>query len=545
MSYSRVGPALNDVQAKFVNDFITKGRSCFLTGRAGTGKTTVIEEIIDRIRKTIEFQDSDLIVTGMVGIVASNLTIGETFHSALGLGLATLDKEEYVSRIMADAHLLDRWRKCKVLIVDEVSWMSRSLLEMFDHIARRVRGVAANWGGIQVLFVGDFMQLVAYSREELPFWSYAPEDPKDPGSKSVLKLSADGLGVRQPLWDSLEKFILIHIHRQKEDIAFKAFCNTMRSGQDLFTDKTDEYISNNLIDESKKDWPRGVRPVKLFGRNEPANAENARVLRELPGELHSFKSEDTLGTFSQDEFESGFHTNLLSLLELKVDLPVIFLRNLINEGLVNGSQGTVVGFMSAGELADPAVNTEKYNSVLQLPAVKGLRLPLVEFILKDGSRKRLLVGYTLSSPETPNPRAPPAYSRKQIGLRPASAMTVHRAQGMSLDFVMIDMSSLFDLNHFYTAITRCRTSRGLLLRGYEAFKNIGATIGQPCWKVVGVLHLFDARRYYREVMEPLGDIIASSASSHFKQKCPNKVTAFAKGRCTQWASSGSKKRKCV
>ena len=221
------------------------------------------------------------------------------------------------------------------------------------------------------------------------------------------------------------------------------------------------------------------------------------------------------------------------------------MRNSINEGLVNGSQGTVVGIMSAGELADPAINTERYTSVLKLPSDKRLKLPLVEFILKDGSRKRLLVGYTVSSPETPNPRAPPAHSRQQIGLRPASAMTVHRAQGMSLDYVIIDMSSLFDLNHFYTAITRCRTSRGLLLKGYKAFKNISATIGQPRWKVTGVLHLFDARRHYREVMEPLGERVASAGTSLFKQNCPNKIASFAKGRCTQRAPLGSQKRKCV
>lgn len=488
--HSECLPALSEQQITFVDAFLGSSESYFLSGRAGSGKTRVIMEVIARLKKTLS--PSEFAVTAMTGIAAASLEFGQTFNSACGFALGKSGSMDYVGKIKKDPSLFRRWIELKVIIIDEISMMSRQLSEMFDEVAREVRGCNHAWGGLQVLFVGDLMQL-------------PPVNGESP--------------CKGNLWNGLKTFMLTTIHRQNTDGAFLDLCNIMRYSTDTFNHDKDDYIRKHLINKDKINlWPKGVHPVHIFGTNALADEMNNEFLSNLNGEEHKFDAVDFVRADSAVDLDDV--TNLLKSFRCKVQLPVMFLRNILNVGLVNGSKGVIVDFISKAELDDPNNVDRKYETVLYLPEDKTAKLPVVEFVKSDGSYQRFVVGYSTSSPEVIY--GPIEYSRKQIPLRSAVALTCHRAQGMTLDYVIVHMGELFGYNHFYTAMTRCRSATGLLLTGYSAkyFEADAQKASKAKWVIKGVKHSFDTAKYYRGVM----DRHPSSAS--YKINCSAKAASY-------------------
>ncbi|NBQ48631.1 MAG: hypothetical protein EBU33_09290, partial [Sphingobacteriia bacterium] len=302
--FSEFLPALSEQQTQFVNAFLGSSDSYFLSGRAGSGKTRVIMEVVARLKKTLS--PSEFAVTAMTGIAAANLELGQTFNAACGFALGKSSSMDYFEKIMNDGILLRRWIDLKVIIIDEISLMSRELCEIFDEVARKVRSCHKAWGGLQILFVGDLMQLPPVNGVSL----------------------CEGA-----LWKGLKTFMLEAIHRQSTDTSFLDLCNVMRYSTDNFKLEHDKFIRENLINEDKlKSWPEGVRPVHIFGTNALADQTNDAFLRNLKGEEYRFEAVDFVRADLIVDLDDV--TNLLKVLRCKVQLPVMFLRNLLSVGLV-------------------------------------------------------------------------------------------------------------------------------------------------------------------------------------------------------------------
>ena len=132
------------------------GFSFFLTGQGGTGKSFVLKEIIRHAR--IKFGNDGVAVTAPTGIAANNID-GQTVQSWAGIGLGKGTRYQLLDKVFASERSAIRWKKCQLLIVDEVSQFELTLFEKLEFIARRLRQNDAVFGGIQVIFSGDFFQI--------------------------------------------------------------------------------------------------------------------------------------------------------------------------------------------------------------------------------------------------------------------------------------------------------------------------------------------------------------------------------------------------
>ena len=135
-----------------------RGENLFVTGQGGTGKTRLIETLVGHCKRAgIAFQVCAL--TGCATILLPDNCKSRTIHSWSGIRLCKGENQTIVSNALKSRTVKSAWKKVRVLIVDEVSMMSVKMLEVLDTIARRVRGIEKAFGGIQVVFVGDFYQL--------------------------------------------------------------------------------------------------------------------------------------------------------------------------------------------------------------------------------------------------------------------------------------------------------------------------------------------------------------------------------------------------
>jgi ATP-dependent DNA helicase PIF1 len=151
----KVNSNFTDEQCK-VFSLYSSGFSFFLTGEGGTGKSFVLKEIIQHAGRKLG--NEDIAVTAPTGIAANNIG-GQTSQSWAGIGLGKGTRYQLLDKVLANEECSARWKKCQLLIVDEVSLLNLYLFEKLEFIARRLRKTDAVFGGIQVIFSGDFFQI--------------------------------------------------------------------------------------------------------------------------------------------------------------------------------------------------------------------------------------------------------------------------------------------------------------------------------------------------------------------------------------------------
>lgn len=289
-----------DAEQQKVVDAVKSGKNVFFTGPAGTGKSHVIRHIAGN--------NPSVVLTALTGIAAANID-GKTLHSFAGIGLARESKEELRRMAMKSVMTTERWKRCKTLVVDEVSMMSASLLEKVDYVARGCRNMFdVPFGGIQVVFVGDFKQLPPVSKDEEAEFCFD-----------------------SPVWTQL-KFVSVMLktnYRQTDPILVKGLA-AMRDG----------VLHDDFLDAISKPKERDgrIKPTKLVSTNRAADQINRDELEALDGEKVTIHAEER-------EFERGVLDNLRGEKELTlaVGAQVMYLTNNSN-GLVNGSRGVVTAF---------------------------------------------------------------------------------------------------------------------------------------------------------------------------------------------------------
>lgn len=282
-----------------VIEAVNTGRNVFFTGPAGSGKSHVI--------KTIAGTDPSVVLTALTGIAAVNIG-GKTIHSFAGVGLAQGTKEEILKNAFFAGR--ERWKRARVLVVDEVSMMSDDLFEKLDFVARGCRKCPNRpFGGLQVVFVGDFFQLSPVS--------------KNAEAKYCFESS---------LWKEMNfvQILLRTNHRQTDPVLVEGLAK-MRVGV-----LDPEFLSRI---STPKTYEGLIKPTKLF----PTNAEVDRI---NDTELKKLMKDEKAVTFTatEKEYQRDALKNVRGekTLVLAVGAQVVHLTNL--PPLFNGSRGVVTGF---------------------------------------------------------------------------------------------------------------------------------------------------------------------------------------------------------
>lgn len=378
------------------------GANIFLTGAPGAGKTYVLNQFIE----WAEGEDKYLARTASTGIAASHIG-GTTIHSWSGLGISEMIDKEGLTKLKKNGRVVKRFRDADILIIDEVSMLHGSRLDMVNVVAKSIRGNHLPFGGLQVILVGDLFQLPPVNRNSSVF--------------DFAHLST--------AWQELRLKIcyLTEQHRQDGDDALLDILQAMRSNS-----VNDGHLKVLQARTQLKADQQTI--TRLYSHNIDVDAINWAHLEKLPGKVKSYFMEVDGDKYIRETLQR----NILApqKLELKVGAEVMFVANNFTERFFNGTRGTVMKFSKSG-----------------MPVVK----------LTNG-RRIIVEKHKWAIKENDHELA----SVEQIPLRLAWAITIHKSQGMTLDAAEIDLSKAFQPAMGYVALSRVRSLDGLYLQGINS-----------------------------------------------------------------------------
>ena len=411
-----------------------EGKSVFLTGGAGTGKSFLLRYIISKLRK-VHTEEGSVAVTAPTGIAAQHVG-GVTIHSWSGMGLGKGRVEQIVERVSKSRPATQRWNDARVLVIDEVSMLDSELFSALDGIGRRTRNKEQEpFGGVQLVCVGDFFQL-------------PPVDLGEWGKQFAFQAYSWGRCGLAP--GSPGCLLLTQSIRQSGDTKFAALLDGLRRG-DLSKDAKDALDACHV---RSKPLPKDdIVPTKLYCTNRNVDDENARRLKALPGDAENIPCQDSWkGTPNADArrtcADKATKSNAPQVFACKVGAQVVLLKNMPEYGLVNGSRGVIESFERR------RVTTQRENIV-----VKDAVVPVVAF--ERGITKAI----EPVSQYYPANNSSAALVRTQLPLKLAWALTVHKSQGMTLSRVEVQLANAFEYGQAYVALSRATDLAGLWLRG--------------------------------------------------------------------------------
>ena len=396
-------------------------RSIFLTGKAGTGKTTFLTEFVKNTCKKH-------IVVAPTGIAAINAG-GVTIHSMFGLPLRTflpttdrvdgnlaLNIADLMHHFKYRKDKLKLLREIELIIIDEVSMLRADVLDMMDFSLRHVRRNQQRFGGVQMLFIGDLYQLPPVVRDEhvLKLYYGSPFFFESHALKEVPLITIE----------------LTTVYRQTDE-KFLEILNEIRDGE--ISDIDFDALNGRYIPDFE---PTDEPYVYLTSHNRMADEINRKKLAELPGKSYSFRAEID-GNFNENQFPND------EVLELKVGTQVMFIRN--------DASGEKKYFN--GKLAEVVDLDEKEITVI----IDGQDEP---YKLKKEiwEQKR----YSLAEDKTIKEEVLGSFN--QYPIRLAWAVTIHKSQGLTFDRLIIDAGKSFASGQVYVALSRCRTLEGIVLK---------------------------------------------------------------------------------
>ena len=379
------------------------GHNVYLTGSAGTGKTYLINQYIEYLR----VREVPVAITASTGIAATHIG-GQTIHSWSGIGIRDEIKKEDLDRIRRNKATVKRLQEARVLIIDEISMLSGKVLTGVSDILKHFKRSMEPFGGMQVILSGDFFQLPPVSRDPLP--------------------NREKFAFMAPIWveSSLKVCYLTEQFRQKESLLSDVL-GRIRS-QDITPD-----ILESLHDKQQEN--EAAEAIKLFTHNADVDTMNQQKLAELDNREKHFNAE----TEGRAALIENLKQSVLASpdLSLKTGAKVMFVRNNTERGYFNGTMGTIKQFDKTDGY--PVVETLDGRIINARPEA---------WTITD-EKENVLASY------------------KQVPLRLAWAITVHKSQGMTLDEAEVDLSKTFEPGQGYVALSRLRNWHGLHLLGFN------------------------------------------------------------------------------
>ena len=408
-----------------------QNKNILLTGPGGSGKTALIKEMVEIGLE----QNKQVQVCALTGCAAVLLKCdgAKTVHSWAGVGLATGPSKNVIERTSTNKNKRGNWSKVDILIIDEISMMSKKLFDILDSIGRIVKKkLNVPFGGIQVVFSGDFYQLPPVG---------------DPDEEETTQFCFES-----DRWsESIDEIIQLTTIFRQTDAEYSKILSQIRVGK-LYKSSYEK-----LLSRVNQPYPEnGIKPTILLPRRKDVDNINTNELLKLESQnvefiMKSIQDESVKSdkdkhkvkfTDEYREFETKYlMENVMAdkKLSLKVGAQVMCVANIDMEGptpIVNGSQGVIIELKNG--------------------------LPLVQFI---NGHKRIIGWHTWNSEKIPG------LGIMQIPLILAWAITIHKAQGVTLELAQIDAgSNIFECGQTYVALSRIKTLDGLYLTAFDPNK---------------------------------------------------------------------------
>ena len=396
------------------------GVSVFLTGKAGTGKTTFLHEIA----RTTAKRHAVVAPTGVAAINAGGVTIHSFFQLPFDPYLPDV-KELVTEYQMPDRHKslsknkLNIIRTLELLIIDEISMVRADLLDAIDMTLRRYRRSSRPFGGVQLLMIGDVHQLSPVVTEaERTYMQQVYPTPYFFASKALQQIPHVTIE-------------LTTVYRQQDE-AFVDLLNHVRNNR---LDAETLSKLNSRVGAPQKD------AITLTTHNRQADAINLRHMEALQSEQRLFEAKLT-GNYPEKSLPCD------RTLTVKVGERVMFIKNDSSGGhrYYNGMLGTVTGFKYDND------NDKEYIEVINDDGD----------VIQAGREVWESLKYTID-PATKEITQEVEGTFSQYPLQAAWAVTIHKAQGLTFDRVVIDAADAFAFGQVYVALSRCRTLEGLTL----------------------------------------------------------------------------------
>lgn len=395
--------------------FVTEtSEHIFLTGKAGTGKTTFLKYLKEHCAKNIVVAAP----TGVAAINAGGVTLHSLFQLPFHPFLPTkANKDELLGKMKFNKQRQQLLRKMELLVIDEISMVRADTMDAIDTILRSVRrNHEAPFGGVQLLFIGDLYQLPPVAKNEE--WGIMQEYYASP-------FFFDSLVIREqmPLLIELSK-----IYRQKEDSFVRLLNKVRNNGMDA-----DDFEDLHMR------YDPGFRPnydekyITLTSHNNQADQINNREIEKLLRPAYTYKAE-VEGDFPEHMFPAE------NVLILKEGAQVMFLKNdPIQRKYFNGK----IGVIKSLEDDKILVESDGENIYVAKETWENSRYTLNR---GDGKLEQETLG-----------------TFTQFPLRLAWAITIHKSQGLTFEKVMIDAGAAFSSGQVYVALSRCTSLEGIVL----------------------------------------------------------------------------------
>lgn len=407
-------------------ELLISGRNILLSGPGGVGKSYLLKQLTRELMNL----GKNVFVTATTGVAAVNLCDGSdikvsTLHRFAGVGIAPLDVKQLISKVK-QSMALKNWKECDYLIIDEVSMLGGSLFQKLDTIAKNIRNNTLPFGGIRLIMSGDFLQL-------------------SPVKDSWVFLTKE--------WSELDlvPFVLETPYRY-DDINFFEMLLRIRSGEITLEDIE---ILQSRVEANKQmhkllgkltnqhNVGEIIRPTMFYSKKCDVELFNKQELDKLPGKSILFTANDTFihikNAASIDDYTRILDDDLPTLISFKVGAQVMLRINLdVDSGLVNGSRGVVSSIVPGEALVVKFLNGKKVQIGLHPRKYEDKNVTVV---------------------------------RTQIPFILAYAVSIHKAQGCTCDYAIVDAGeSVFSDGQVYVALSRCRNIRGLFISKFDPSK---------------------------------------------------------------------------
>lgn len=402
-------------QLELANNFVQHtNRNIFLTGKAGTGKTTFLHQL----KKTSNKRMAVVAPTGVAAINAGGVTIHSLFQLPFGPYLPQENKQQPYNR-QFNREKVNLLQSLDLLVIDEISMVRADVLDAMDEVLRRYRNRSKPFGGVQLLMIGDLHQLSPVAKKEE--WEMLK-----PHYDTLYFFSSKAL--KQTALVNIE---LKHIYRQS-DTVFIDLLNAIREnriGKQVLSDLNQRYIPDFKPVEAE-----GY--ITLTTHVNAAQHKNESKLAEINELLHQFKA------VIQGEFSEYAYPTVANL-ELKVGAQVMFVKNDSSREKLfyNGKIGKVVRF------EDEFIFIKCPDEELEI-MVSPVVWQNVKYALNASTKEveETAIG-----------------SFTQYPLRLAWAITIHKSQGLTFEKAIIDAENSFSHGQVYVALSRCKTLEGMVL----------------------------------------------------------------------------------
>ena len=435
MNISQLSPEQTYAYNRFIN-----GDNLFITGPGGTGKTMLIKHMVNHITEV----KKNISVCAMTGCAAVLLNCNaRTLHSWSGIRIARGTKDAVVSSVLRNRKALSTWKKAKGIILDEVSMLSKKVFEIIEEIARKSKMSSLPFGGMQVVFTGDFYQLPPVGNDGEP--------------------DTELFCFESPIWNRVfkpENHIELTTMFRQIDPQYIDILLQIRTGE---LSEENKQVLNGYVKREYKISDECPPPTKLFPIRSKTDYVNNGTFAKLIGKEYGFEfikmvdcktfiesgkaiPADAIQRFKELSSEDIQHvieqmiasTPCAPIVRLKKGASVMCTVNIdIEQSICNGSQGIVIDMIETGKVP----------------------IPVVRFT--NGIIKKITPHFWQSEEY-------PSIGVGQIPLCLAWALTIHKIQGATLEMAEIDIGqSIFEYGQTYVALSRIKSLEGLYLSSFQ------------------------------------------------------------------------------